>query len=108
MPHYLIRFDQTPETWAKLIEKPEDRRGPVEALAASMGGKLVGYWYAFGEADGYVLVEGPDNVSAAALAVAVASTGAFDVIETTVLLSVDEMLDALKQAQALSYRPPGA
>ena len=57
MPHYLIRFGQKPDTWAKLIDSPEDRRKSVEALAASVGGNLVGYWYAFGEADGLLELE---------------------------------------------------
>lgn len=108
MPHYLIKFSQTPETWARLIKNPEDRRGPVSQVTEALGGKLVGYWYAFGDADGYVLIEGPDNVSAAAEAVAVAASGALTSVSTTVLLTVEEMLEALKKAQQLSYRPPGA
>jgi uncharacterized protein with GYD domain len=109
MPHYLVRFDQKPETWARLIDSPEDRRTAVDSLASSAGGKLVGYWYAFGEADGYALFDMPDGVSAAALSVAVASTGAFDAIETTVLITVEEMLASLGKAKAVkgSYTPPG-
>jgi uncharacterized protein with GYD domain len=109
VPHYLIHFSQKPETWAKLIDKPEDRRGPVEALASSAGGKLVGYWYAFGRTDGYALFEMPDSVTAAGLSVAVAATGAFDEIATTVLITVDEMLEALGRAQEVkrTYSPPG-
>ena len=108
MPHYLIRFSQTPEAWAKLIKNPEDRREAVRKAVEPLGGKLHGYWYAFGEHDGVVLLEGPDNVSAAAISVAVSSTGRFRALETTVLLTVEEMLKALKQAQSLPYRPPGS
>lgn len=106
MPHYLIRFSNTPETWAKLVEHPEDRREAVRTAAESIGGKLHGYWYAFGEQDGYVLIEAPDSVSAAAMLVTVAATGAVSA-STTVLLTVEEMLAALGKAKQIAYRPPG-
>ncbi len=106
MPHYLFRFRQTPETWAKLIVNPEDRRAAISEVVESLGGKLHGYWYAFGSDDGYVLTEAPDNVTVAALSTLIASTGALE-LETTVLISVEEMLEALAKAKALQYRPPG-
>ena len=72
MPMYLTRFSYTPETWARLIAKPEDRRGAARAYIESVGGKLHGFWYAFGEHDGINLWEAPDNVSMAAVALAIA------------------------------------
>ncbi len=108
MPHYLIRFGYTPETWAKLIQNPQDRRGAVSKLVESVGGKLQGLWYAFGEEDGYVLVEAPDNVTAATVSVVVTASGAIRTAETTVLMTVEEMLEALGKAKSVSYRPPGA
>ncbi len=107
MPHYLIRFGYTPETWAGLVKNPEDRREPVRKLVEAAGGKLHGFWYAFGEQDGFVLVEGPDNAAAAAVSVAAAAGGAVRSIETTVLITVEEMLGALEKAKGLPYRPPG-
>ena len=58
MPLYLTRFSYTPETWARLIEKPEDRRAAAQQYIESVGGKLHGFWYAFGDHDGYNLVGG--------------------------------------------------
>jgi uncharacterized protein with GYD domain len=107
MPVYLIRFKHTPETWARLIENPEDRRGPVGAALEAAGGRLVGLWYAFGEYDGYALTEAPSNVDVASVLTGVVASGAFHAFETTVLLTVDEMLDALGKAKGASYRPPG-
>lgn len=52
MAMYLTRFSYTPETWARMIEKPEDRREAARAYIESVGGKLHGFWYAFGEHDG--------------------------------------------------------
>ena len=68
MPLYLSRFSYTPETWAKLIDNPEDRRKAAQSYIESVGGKLHGFWYAFGTHDGYNLWEAPDNVSMAAVA----------------------------------------
>jgi uncharacterized protein with GYD domain len=104
---YLTRFSYTPETWARLITNPEDRRTAARQYIESMGGKLHGFWYAFGEHDGYNLWEAPDNVSMAAAALAIGAGGALRSIETTVLLTVEETLAALEKASPIPYRPPG-
>ena len=69
MPFYLTRFSYTPETWARLIKKPEDRRAAAQQYIESVRGKMHGFWYAFGDHDYYNLWEAPDNVSIAALPV---------------------------------------
>jgi uncharacterized protein with GYD domain len=107
MPLYLSKFSYTPETWARLIANPEDRRVAAQEYIESVGGKLHGFWYAFGEHDGYNLWEAPDNVSVAAVALAIGSGGALRSIETTVLMSVDETLEALRKAGRVGYRAPG-
>ena len=107
MPLYLTRFSYTPETWAGLIGNPEDRQKAAREYIESVGGKLHGFWYAFGEHDGYNLWEAPDNVSMAAVALAIAGGGALSSSETTVLLTVDETMDALRKAGQVGYRAPG-
>ena len=107
MPLYLSKFSYTPETWARMIQHPEDRREAARAYIESVGGKLHGFWYAFGKHDGYNLWEAPDNVSMAAVALAIGGGGALSSLETTVLMSVEETLDALGRAQQVRYRPPG-
>ena len=108
MPLYLTRFSYTPETWARLIGNPEDRRKAAQEYIESVGGKLHGFWYAFGQHDGYNLWEAPDNVSMAAVAVAISAGGALSSFDTTVLLTVDETLNALRKVEQVGYRPPGA
>jgi uncharacterized protein with GYD domain len=108
MPLYLTRFSYTPETWARLSQKPEDRRDAAKTYIESVGGSLHGFWYAMGEYDAYTLWEAPDNVSMAAVAIAISSGGAVSKFETAVLLSVEETLEALRRAASISYRPPGA
>jgi uncharacterized protein with GYD domain len=107
MPMYLTRFSYSPETWARLISNPEDRRAAAKAYIESVGGKLHGFWYAFGEHDGYNLWEAPDNVSMAAVAVAIGAGGALTSFETTVLLTVEDTLAALEKAGSVKYRAPG-
>jgi uncharacterized protein with GYD domain len=107
MPLYLVRFSYTAEAWKKLVQNPEDRSGPVGDLIESLGGKLQGLWYAFGDHDGYLLVEAPDNVSAAAVSIAASAGAGVSSLETTVLMTVEELLEALKKAAGATYKPPG-
>lgn len=107
MTFYLSKFSYTPETWSKLMSNPEDRRVAAQKYIESVGGKLEGFWYAFGEYDGYCLWQAPDHVSMAAVGFAITGGGALSKFETTVLLTVDETLDALRRAQTIAYRAPG-
>ena len=107
MSFFLTRFSYTPETWAKLVKNPEDRRTAATEYIESVGGKLHGFWYAFGEHDGYTLWEAPDNVAMAATAIAIGSGGAISSLQTTALLTVEETIAALEKAASISYRPPG-
>jgi uncharacterized protein with GYD domain len=107
MPLYLTRFSYTSETWARLAQKPEDRRNAARTYIEAVGGKLHGFWYAFGEYDAYNLWEAPDNVSMAAVAMAISGGGALSKYETTVLLTVEETMDAMRRASEIRYRPPG-
>jgi uncharacterized protein with GYD domain len=107
MPLYLSKFSYTPETWARLVAAPEDRRKAAQSYIESVGGKLHGFWYAFGTHDGYNLWEAPDNVSMAAVALAINAGGALSSIETTVLMSVEETLEALRKVERVKYSAPG-
>jgi uncharacterized protein with GYD domain len=80
----------------------------AESYIESVGGKLHGFWYAFGTHVGYNLWEAPDNVSMAAVALAISGGGALSSFETTVLLTVDEAMDALRKAEQVQYEAPGA
>lgn len=108
MAMYLSRFTYTPETWARMIENPEDRREAARSYIESVGGKLLGFWYSFGKHDGWNLWEAPDNVSMAAVALAIGAGGALGSYETTVLLSVEELKEALGKAKSVRYHRPGA
>ena len=107
MPLYLSRFSYTPGTWARLIANPEDRREAAKTYIESVGGTLHGFWYAFGTHDGYNLWEAPDNVSMAAVALAISGGGALSSFEHAALLTVEESMDALQKAGEIRYKAPG-
>ena len=105
MPLYLSRFRCTSETWARLIGNPEDRRKAAQSYSQSVGGKLDGFWYAFGT---HALEGPPTNVSMAAVALAISGGGALSSFETTVLLTVGATMDVLRKAEQVQYEAPGA
>jgi uncharacterized protein with GYD domain len=105
---YLYRFGYTSEAWTALMEHPTDRRDMLASrIFGTFGGRLQGFWYSFGEQDGFALVELPDNVSAAAASVAVNATGSFRSLETTVLITPEEMVQAMERANEFAYAKPG-
>ena len=72
-----------------------------------MGGALHGFWYGFGKYDGYAILEAPNNVALAGAVLAITAGGALAAVETTVLLTVEETLEALAKGKGIRYRRPG-
>src|SRR5712691_533976 len=107
MPLYMSTFDYEPEVWAELVRNPENRTETVSRFLEDAGCKLKGLWYAFGKSDGFALIEAPDNVTSASIVIAIAASGAFRKFETTVIITQDELLEALKKAQDVAYVAPG-
>ena len=105
MPLYLGRFKYSADAVKALIEDPHDRRAVAEQAAESLGGKLHGFWWAFGEFDGVYLLEAPDNATVVALAMAVGASGQVK-SETIALLDMEEAQDAMRRAATVSFRPP--
>jgi uncharacterized protein with GYD domain len=106
MPHYLGQFRYTNDAVKVLIARPEDRSELGRQILESVGGKLLGYWYCFGEFDGVFIAEAPDNASIVAAAMAVAGAGAIARLETTVLIGMDEAQEAMRKAANAAYKAP--
>lgn len=105
MPWYLLRATYTGEGLKGLLkEGGTSRRAVVEDAIRSVGGTLKVFYFAFGETDVYTIAELPDNTSAAALALAIGSSGVVT-IETTVLLTPEDIDQAVTKTPR--YRPPG-
>lgn len=107
MPLYMSQFSYTSEAWAALARNPEDRSEAISRLAESMGGRLVSLYYSFGEYDGVIVYEAPDEKAGAAVILAAISPGHLKAIKTTTLLTVEDTMDALRKAGEVTYRGPG-
>jgi uncharacterized protein with GYD domain len=104
----MSQFAYTPEAWAALAKNPQDRRQPINALAQKLGCRILNVYYAFGEYDGLVISEAPDEKAAAALAIAAVTPGHVKAIKTTTLLTVEDAMDAMRRAGAAGYSGPTA
>ncbi|MCU1260972.1 MAG: hypothetical protein JWO80_3857 [Bryobacterales bacterium] len=104
MAHYLLQISYTPETWAVLIQNPQDRAQAVESAVKKLGGTMERFWLSFGNYDVIGVVEMPDSVAAAAFAMAIAAGGACKDVKTTPLLSVQEGMEAMKKAATCGYQ----
>jgi uncharacterized protein with GYD domain len=105
MPKFLIEASYSAEG-VKGVQSAggTSRRDAVAQVAESLGGQLESFYFAFGDHDAYVVLELPDNESAAAVALTVNATGRASV-RTVVLLTPDEVDAAAKRS--VDYRPPG-
>jgi uncharacterized protein with GYD domain len=105
VPKYLFQSHYTVEG-AKGVAKEggSARRAATAKAIESLGGKLESFAFGFGGVDVYMVVDLPDNVSAAAAALTASGTGAVTT-KTVVLLTPEEMDKAAKKTVA--YRAPG-
>jgi uncharacterized protein with GYD domain len=108
MPHYLIQVAYTADAWATMVKSPQDRIEAVRPAVERMGGKIVAGYLAFGKYDVVAILDMPNNVSAAAFAMAAAAGGALSSVRTTPLMTPKEGMDAMKKAASSAYRPPAA
>ena len=105
MAKYLFEAHYTAEGAKGILkEGGSARRAAVEKAVAGLGGRLEAFYFAFGSVDAYVIVDLPDNVTAAAMSLAVGQSGLAST-RTVVLLTVEETDAATKKAVA--YRGPG-
>lgn len=105
MTSFLVQFSYTEQGLKGLLkEGGSKRREVVEQLVKSLGGKLVAFYYSFGDYDGFVIAEFEDNTDIAAVDVIVGATGAVTT-KTTVLLTAED-IDKATQKSGI-YRPPG-
>ena len=108
MAHYLVQIAYTSESWAAQLKNPQNRVEIVRPLLEKLGARFESAYLAFGKYDIVFIMEAPDNVSAAAISLAVTAGGAVKAYETTPLMTVEEGITAMRKgAEAASaYRPP--
>jgi uncharacterized protein with GYD domain len=108
MATYMYQGAYTAEAWASMAKNPQDRIAAVTPVIESLGGKVLGGWFSFGEYDVVAIFECPDDISSAAFAVAVAAGGAISSGKTTPLLTPAEAMQVMTKAGEIRYAPPSA
>jgi uncharacterized protein with GYD domain len=108
MALYLLQVSYTSESWATQLRHPQNRREAVTPVIERLGGYIESAYYAFGEYDVILIIEMPDNVTAAAFSLAVSAGGAVKSIKTTPLLAIEEGIEAMKMAAGVGYHPPSS
>ena len=108
MAKYALFFSYTAESMAAMMKNPSDRSAAARQVAEGVGGSLESFYWMFGEYDGMAIIEGPDSISAGAVSVAVASTGALSKAVTTELFDSDDQAALIEKARTAlaSYTPP--
>jgi uncharacterized protein with GYD domain len=104
MPHYCHQISYTKEAWARLVANPQDRLDVVRRPIENLGGRLETAYFAFGPFDVIAITEMPDNISAAAIAMAFAAGGAVANMQTTALMNVTETVEAMHRAKTCGYK----
>jgi uncharacterized protein with GYD domain len=109
MAKYAFFFSYTGDAWARMISAPGDRTAAVRQVIGSLGGSLECIYWMFGSHDGMAIADLPDSASAAAISIAVGSTGAFAHNQTHELLTQDQLRESLQRAgtAAQAFQPPG-
>ena len=106
MPLFLNQVAYNEEGWQALVSNPQNRLDVIRPVVEKLGGRLVHAYFAFGDYDFILISEFPDNVSAAALAIAAAAGGAVKSMKTTPLMEAAEGLEAIRKAATSGYRAP--
>jgi len=106
MPQFLTQVSYTDQAWKALVSDPQNRLEAIRPVVEKLGGRIINAWFAFGDSDFVLITEMPDNVSAAALAIAAAAGGACKSIKTTPLMDATEGMEALRKAATSGYRAP--
>ena len=106
MALYMSQFSYTAEAWAALVKNPADRSVGVKTLLEKMGGKLHHLYYSFGDQDGIIISEAPDETTVAAVTLAGIAAGHLKEIKITQLLTVEQAVEAMGKAGAQVYAAP--
>jgi len=102
----MIQFSYNSETVGKLLKNPEDRSKAVGKLIEKLGGKMLAFYYCYGDYDGVVIADMPDHVSGLATTMVSYAAGGTTKLKTTVLITVDEAMKAMKKASGVQLAMP--
>ena len=106
MPRYLVQASYTSAAIAAFVSNPQDRVAGARTIAEKLGGKLESMEFSLGDYDVIAVASLPDDITAAALALAINAPGHLKSYKTTRLLSSQEFLAAQQKAHGASYQAP--
>jgi uncharacterized protein with GYD domain len=106
MAYYALQAAYAPMGWAAMLKDPQHRLDAVRPVVERLGGSIVNGWLSLGEYDVLVICQLPDNISAAALSMAISAGGAIKAVKTVPLMTFEEGLQALRKAKEAEYSPP--
>ena len=106
MPVYMVQASYAPQSVASMVKTPQDRAAAIKPMIESMGGKLQDLWFCFGEYDIVAIAELPDNLTAAAMSMAIGSSGAMTSYRTTPLMTSADAKKAMEKAGGVGYKAP--
>jgi uncharacterized protein with GYD domain len=105
MPKYLILASYTAEGAEGLLKGGGSaRRKATEELVKEVGGRVEAFYFAFGKDDAVVIIDVPDQITAAALSLHVTASGALRT-RATVLITPEEIDEAARRR--VDFRAPG-
>jgi len=105
MPHFCHQVSFTTSAWTRVIQSTEDRFQAVRAPIESLGGKVLGAFFALDSYDVLLLSELPEDVTASAVDIALFAGGDVAHIHSTLLLNSSQVLEAARKADAYPNRP---
>ncbi len=103
MPLYMCQFAYTSDAWTSMTKNPQDRSKPVNELAQKLGSRVVGLYYYFGDYDGILLFEAPDEITANAVIVASMAPGHLRVTRTSRLFTAEETVGIMRKAGTVNF-----
>ena len=106
MPHYLFQVAYSGSAVKGLVDNPQPREEIIRALFESVGGRMLHFYFCFGEYDQISLAELPNNEAAVAAVMQGRAAGVIAKAQTTVLLTSEEAVRGMQQAGKVQYKPP--
>jgi uncharacterized protein with GYD domain len=106
MALYMVQFAYTADALATMAKHPQDRSVPSRELIEKLGGRMIGFYFCFGEYDGVAIYEAPDDTTASAISMAAVSPRHLKASHTTKLFTVEETMEAMRKAGSVSFQGP--
>ena len=106
MPTYMTQFSYQPKAIAKMIQNPEQRTDAVKNHLDQIGGKIISFYFTFGEYHGICIYEAPEAIDALSIMAACGGADYLSDYKTTTLFSPEEGIEAFKRAGSINITPP--